>query len=122
MWFTQPAGYQYVLLARTGLFNDVLSVVITRAMEEFIKYCPAHVFDVRAGSGFTLMLTATEKGHGDTVALFAQIVSTSYWHELYSIKYEILLTLPSLKGYPRWCMSLASDRCFSAAWKSLTRV
>jgi len=44
-------------------------------MEEFIKRCPAHVFDVRADSGFTPMLTATENGHGDIVALLAQMVS-----------------------------------------------
>jgi len=52
-----------------------LFVIITRAMEEFIKRCPAHVFDVRADSGFTPMLTATENGHGDIVALLAQMVS-----------------------------------------------
>ena len=52
-----------------------LFVIITRAMEQFIKRCPAHVFDTRSDSGFTPMLTATENGHGDIVALLAQMVS-----------------------------------------------
>lgn len=51
-------------------------------MEEFIKRCPAHVFDVRADSGLTPMLIASEKGHGDIVALLAQTtVSVLLWHE-----------------------------------------
>jgi len=44
-------------------------------MEQFIKRCPSHVFDTRSDNGFTPMLTATEKGHGDIVALLAQMVS-----------------------------------------------
>ena len=46
-------------------------------MEEFIKHCPAHVFDVAAGNGFTAMMSAVENGHGDIVALLAQKVSAS---------------------------------------------
>jgi len=52
-----------------------LFVIITRAMEEFIKCCPAHVFGTRSDNGSTPMLMATEKGHGDIVALLAQMVS-----------------------------------------------
>ena len=60
-------------------------VIITRAMEEFIKRCPAHVFDVRSDSGLTPMLMATEKGHGDIAALLAKTVSILQGHEKYKL-------------------------------------
>ena len=63
------------IMSRSWTSQTHLFVIFTRAMEEFIKHCPAHVFDKRSDNGFTPMLTATEKGHGDIVALLAQMVS-----------------------------------------------
>ena len=46
-------------------------------MEEFVKRCLVHVFNIEARSGVTAMMSAVQNGHGDIVALLLQTVSAS---------------------------------------------